>query len=293
MLGAVAGDIIGSSWEGSSCAELPLPLITDGSVLTDDTVCTIAIADALLRDIPFDDALRMWVRRYPGRGYGGAFYTWAHAEAAPAYNSFANGGAMRVSPVALVASSEDEVLSLAEKTACVTHNHPEGIQGAKAIALAIWFARQEMPQQEIRRQIQDRFGYDLRASVQARAENYGFSVLASETVPDALVSALEATSFEGAIRNAIAIGGDSDTIACMAGGIAEALFGMPKSLAKETQAELPQEMQDVLTQLYSKAGLSMPLRFEQPVPPSEQRVKSQLSFVERLAEALRSWNART
>lgn len=259
MLGAIAGDIIGSCWEGSACANLPLPLITPQSTFTDDTVCTVAIADALISGKSIEESLRRWVRRYPNRGYGGAFYTWAHAEKAPPYGSFANGGAMRVSPAALLSTSLDEALRLAEATASVTHNHPDGIQGAKAIAAAIWYAREGLLPADIRLRVERLSGYDLRGSVEHRASNYGFSTLASETVPDALVSALEATSYEGAIRNAIAIGGDSDTVACMAGGIAEALYGMPPDIVRALRAELPDEMYEVLSELYSSAGQPFPL----------------------------------
>lgn len=259
MLGAIAGDIIGSRWEGGSCDDLPLPLITPESCFTDDTVCTIAIAASFLNDVPFDESLRAWVPRYPNRGYGGSFYTWAHAHAAPPYNSFANGGAMRVSPAALFAQSASEAMELAAQTAAVTHNHAEGLTGARAIAVAIWYARNGVSPAVIRSRVEAMFGYDLQASVSDRALTFGFSTLARETVPDALVSALEATSFEGAIRNAIRIGGDSDTVACMAGGIAEALFGIPGYLVDDLRGELPAEMWEVLEGTYKKAGCAFPL----------------------------------
>lgn len=264
MLGAVLGDIIGSCWEGSSCADLPLPLVTPQSRFTDDTVCTIAIADSLLEDTPPDQALRAWARRYPNRGYGGSFYDWVHTEDAPPYNSFANGGAMRVSAVALAAQSEQEALELAAFTAGVTHNHEDGMAGAQAIAVAIRYARTGVEPADIRERLTRRFGYDLRRTVADRASSYGFSTLASETVPDALVAALEATSYEGAIRNAIAIGGDSDTVACMAGGIAEALFGVPEHLFQAAHGKLPLEMWRVLEASYRKAQSPFPLRGTRP-----------------------------
>jgi ADP-ribosyl-[dinitrogen reductase] hydrolase len=278
MLGAVAGDIIGSCWEGSSCPDLPLPLITEQSVFTDDSVCTIAVADALLRGVPFEQALREWVPRYPNRGYGGKFYTWAHSANAPPYSSFSNGGAMRVSPVGLLAKSAEEALKLAEMTARVSHNHPDGMTGARAIALAIWYARSGYEPEDIRDRIQRISGWSLAGSVEHRASTYGFSTLASETVPDALVSALEANSFEGAIRNAIAIGGDSDTLACMAGGIAEALFGIPDDLAAGIQAELPAEMLSVLEQLYARAELPFPLKGTRPQVSPQPRQSQQSAF---------------
>lgn len=285
MLGAIAGDIIGSCWEGSACANLPLPLITAQSTFTDDTVCTIALADALISGRPLAETLRRWVRRYPNRRYGGSFYGWAHAESAPAYNSFANGGAMRVSPAALLATSIEDALRMAEETSAVTHNHPDGVQGARAIAAAIWYARNGLRPAEIRARVETLSGYDLRGSVEHRASNYGFSVLASETVPDALVSALEAKSYEGAIRNAIAIGGDSDTIACMAGGIAEALYGVPQDIVQTLRSELPDEMYDVLRELYAFAGQPFPLPGSYIVP-----VRQHLKIEQpRLLSRVRGW----
>lgn len=281
MLGAIGGDIIGSCWEGSACADVPLPLITPQSVFTDDTVCTIAIADAVLRSISFEQALREWVPRYPNRGYGGSFYTWAHSANAPAYNSFSNGGAMRVSPAGLLAKSAEEAMKVAEMTARVSHNHPDGMMGARVVALAIWYAREGYDPDDIRDRLQRISGWTLAGSVEHRASNYGFSTLASETVPDALVSALEADSYEGAIRNAIAIGGDSDTVACMAGGIAEALFGIPDDLAADIKAELPAEMLRVLEQLYERADAPFPLKGTRPQVTPQPRYSPQ-STLERV-----------
>lgn len=260
MLGAVLGDIIGSIWEGGSCTNPDKNLLGFGCDFTDDSVCTIAIAQALVEELDVAETLRHWVRRYPNRGYGGKFYTWAHSDTQGPYGSFANGAAMRVSPVGFLAKSATEALTLATLTAEVTHNHPEGIRGAQAIALAIWLARQGHSAADIRLEIQHKVGYALNQSMAqlAAPEAYGFSVLAEETVPEALTAALEADSFEAAMKNALCIGGDTDTIACMAGGMAEALFGIPKALVEASKEYVDADMQSVLDRLYACNGQSGP-----------------------------------
>jgi ADP-ribosylglycohydrolase len=271
MLGAIAGDICGSPYEGGSClpphlAEKPkygFQLFAQGSGLTDDTVCTIAIAEALLSDMDFAASLRRWTLRYPGRGYGRMFLTWATSTQGP-YQSFSNGGAMRVSPCALLARTLEDAEQLATISAQVTHNHTEGLRGARAIAAAIWLARQGARGSDLRRELQNRFGYDLRAPVAARAQVYKFSTLAEETVPNALVCAIEADSWEQAVTNAVWIGGDSDTVACMAGGIAEAQFGVPLHWATTAIAKLPPDMLEVLRQMYERADVASPWLAREP-----------------------------
>jgi ADP-ribosyl-[dinitrogen reductase] hydrolase len=265
MIGAISGDICGSPYEGGSCAPDHLQensnyrfkFFGNSAGVMDDTVCTVAVAEALLTDQDFAGALRKWVARYPGRGYGGRFNTWATSVTGP-YNSFGNGGAMRVSPCALLAQSLEEVERLALASAQVTHNHVDGIRGAQAVAAATWWAGQGADGETLRRELQARFGYDFRESVECRAQTFHFSTLASETVPDALVCAIEATSWRQAITNAVWIGGDSDTLACMAGGIAEARFGMPATLASTAMSRLPPDMQDVLSKLYGRGGFVAP-----------------------------------
>lgn len=272
MLGAIAGDICGSPHEGGF--HLPdhlVPKAADrykffgyGAVFTDDTVCTIAVADALLSDMDFAAALRRWVRRYPGRGYGGSFERWAESDRGP-YNSFANGGAMRVSPCALLAKSLEEAEQLALASAAVTHNHPEGLRGAQAISAAIWLTRHGATFHDLRKDLQARYGYDLSKSVEVRARDRGMSALAIETVPDALVAAIEAKSWRHTVSNALWIGGDCDTVACMAGGIAEARFGVPRDIAEKAVDHLPDAMVDVLEQLYGRAELIPPWK-QSPAP---------------------------
>ena len=282
MLGAIAGDICGAPWEGGSCPKDQLTLFSLEAGFTDDTVCTIAIASALLDDQDPAQMLRAWAAKYPGRGYGTSFHVWAHSQAGP-YGSYSNGGCMRVSPVGLLASSLDECDSWAEITAAVTHNHLEGLRGACAIAAAVWLARAGYPADQMRQILSARYGYDLRASVADLILDYRFSMLAAETAPRAIICALESSSWEDAIRNAIAVGGDSDTMACMTGGIAEARFGMPYQHAQTALAYLPLDMQEVLAELYLRAGLPVP--WQEPQVPTASFSTGKSS----LLSQIRSW----
>ena len=259
MLGAVLGDMVGSPYEGARCQNPKALLLTEGCSYTDDTVLTVAVAQALTNNSDVAQALRSWTRRHPGRGYGGAFLEWASSEHPRPYQSFSNGGSMRVSPAGLLAHSLDHALALATLTATPTHAHPEGLRGARAVAAAIYLARTGESPQAIREYVYANLGYDLSQTVQQRAQTFGFSTLAEDTVPDALTAALEATTFEQALRYALFIGGDSDTIACMAGGIAEARFGIPAHYVSFLEAHLPAEMLAVLHGLYAIAGRPCPL----------------------------------
>jgi ADP-ribosylglycohydrolase len=258
MLGAITGDIVAAPWEGGRCDREHFELFSTNACITDDTVCTIAIADALLNGKDYARTMRQWVIANPGRGYGSLFRSWALSLDGP-YNSFGNGGAMRVSPVGLLARSLEEAEHLAATTAAISHNHPDGIKGAQAIAVALWLTlRQEEPG-TIRREITQRYGYDLTPTV-AELEQAAlpFSTSAEDTVPAALICALEANSWQEAVTHAVAIGGDSDTLACMAGGIAEARYGIPLPIAQQAMEYLPREMVPVITQLYQTAGKPLP-----------------------------------
>lgn len=225
MLGSIAGDIIGSIYEGSQADRLDFPLFGYGNKFTDDSVLTVAIANAILTDTPYVTKLKEYYRLYPHAGYGGAFKTWAASSNILPYNSFGNGSAMRVSPVAYAFDDLSTVLEGAAKSAECTHNHPEGIKGAKAIAAAIFLAREGCTKEKIEKEIVDRFEYDLSATVKELHRQYRFDATCQGTVPQAIIAFLESSDFESAVRNAIFIGGDSDTLACMAGGIAEAFYG--------------------------------------------------------------------
>lgn len=268
MIGAIAGDICGSTFEKGSCPRADFRFFRAGSRFTDDTVCTVAVAEALLTGADFADALRSWVARYPNRCYGGLFVKWAAGTDGP-YNSFGNGGAMRVAPAGLLGPSLEEAELLAEFSAAVTHNHPEGIKGAQAIAAAIWWARQGVSAAEMRGLLSERYGYDLSATVAEMASTDAstrFSALAQDTVPQALIIALEAESWEDAVAYSVEVGGDSDTLAAMSGAISEARFGISPAVAARAFQELPAEMQEVMTALYVRAAMPLPWRAAEAGP---------------------------
>ncbi len=246
--GALAGDIIGSVYEQHSIKKTDLPLFDERCRFTDDTVLTIATAEALLDEKPdFAAAYQRWAIRHPGAGYGGTFRKWMRLEDPHPYNSFGNGSAMRVAPVAYVAKSIDQTLELAKKSAEVTHNHPEGIKGAQAVALAVFFARKKIGRLEIRNEIEQRFGYDLHRTLASIRPDYSFDVTCQGSVPESIICFLEASDCESAIRNAISLGGDADTMACIAGAIAGAYYGVSLALRNEVKEIIPESMQQVIT----------------------------------------------
>lgn len=258
MLGACIGDIIGSVYEFREWKSKEFALFSEKSEFTDDTVCTIAVAECLLDGTDPAAALRLWGRRYPGRGYGGRYAVWLRDAGVGPYDSYGNGAAMRVSPAALLSSSLDEALRLANHVTAVTHNHPEGIKGAEAAVTAIWLARQGESPEAIRGRIRKDFRYDLSRSVDKIRPDYCFNETCQDTVPQAITCALEAASFEDAIRNAVSLGGDADTLAAIAGPIAEVLYGIPEDIRRKGWMRLPKDMRDVLERLYEKSGVEQP-----------------------------------
>lgn len=224
MIGAIAGDIIGSVYEHRQIKTKDFPLFASLCNFTDDTVLTVAIADAILSGKPYVESVRRFGRRYPYAGYGGSFIHWLHTPNAGPYNSWGNGSAMRVSPVGFAFATEVEVLAQAKATAEITHNHPEGIKGAQATALAVFLARTGRDKESIRSRIVDQFEYDLDRTVEEIRPMYNFDISCQGTVPEALVAFLDSESYEDAVRNAVSLGGDSDTLACITGGIAEAFY---------------------------------------------------------------------
>ncbi len=225
MIGAIAGDIIGSIYEHHPIKTKNFPLFDDQCRFTDDTVLTAAIADAILSNRSYLASVRKIGLRHPHAGYGASFIRWLHAENPQPCNSWGNGAAMRVSPVGFAFSTEEEVLDQAKNTAAITHNHPEGIKGAQATALAIFLARTGHSKKNIKARLSREFGYDLNRTIDAIRPSYTFDISCQGTVPEAVICFLEAASYEDAVRNAVSLGGDSDTLACIAGGMAEAFFG--------------------------------------------------------------------
>ena len=225
ILGAIAGDVIGSVYEFNNTRTTDFPLFKRETTFTDDTVMTIAIADAILHNKDFAQTILDYGKRYPNRGYGTSFFNWlAHDTPAPPYNSWGNGSAMRVSAVGFAYNDLDKVLKKAEKTAVVTHNHPEGIKGAQATAAAIFLARTGKNKAEIKAYIEQKFGYDLDFTLDEIRPTFPFDESCQGTVPQSIVALLESTDYDSAIRLAISLGGDSDTIACITGGIAIAFY---------------------------------------------------------------------
>ncbi len=254
MLGAITGDIVGSIYEHSNIKTKEFPFFGDRCTFTDDSVCTVAVADCLMAGGDFADYLRRYVLRHPRRGYGGMFQRWATAWESAPYNSWGNGSAMRVSPVAHVARDERDALDLADQSSSVTHNHPDAVAGAQAVTLAMWMAKEGADAMTIRQDIGDRFDYDLSRTVDEIRPSYAFDVSSAGTVPQAITCALEATDYEDAVRNAVSIGGDTDTIACITGGIAEVMFGLPGVIAEISRSYLTDDLVEVVDRFVEFVG---------------------------------------
>lgn len=253
MLGALTGDIIGSVFESAPIKSKHFPLFSQDSTFTDDSVLTVAVADALLADADFASTYREYFRRFPDRGYGSGFCCWAMSNAGQPYNSFGNGSAMRVSPVGWAFDSLESVLDAAERSAVVSHNHAQGIRGAQAVAAAIFMARRGRSKTEIKDFVAGRFGYDLDRTLEAIRPGYAFDVSCEGSVPESIIAFLESSSFEDAIRNAVSLGGDSDTMACISGAIAEAYYGMiPAPILAQLGARLPPELGAVVDRFRQK-----------------------------------------
>jgi len=253
MIGAIAGDIIGSVYEYRQIKTEDFPLFQPRCSFTDDTVLTVAVADAILAGRPYQESIIEIGRRYPESGYGGAFIDWLYSDHPKPYNSWGNGSAMRVSPVGFAFDKMDDVLSEARKSAKLSHNHPEGIKGAQATALAIFLARTRQTKEEIRHQISRRFEYNLNRSVDDIRPTYSFDVSCQGTVPEAIIAFLDSTSYEDAIRNAVSLGGDSDTLACITGGIAEAFYGeVPVEIQAKVRELLTPDLLEIVDSFYAK-----------------------------------------
>lgn len=250
IIGAIIGDVVGSYYESRyrNPKSTNISLFTKRSCFTDDTVMSLAVADWLLSGVPLQETMPNWGLRYPHRGYGGMFYKWLYINKnKEPYNSFGNGASMRVSPCGYYAKSLKEAHELAKQSAEVTHNHPEGIKGAQSIASSIFLARQHKSKDEIRDYIEQTFGYNLHRSCDEIRPIYQFDVTCQGSCPEAIIAFLDSHDYESAIRLAVSLGGDSDTIACMTGGIAAAYYGIPTWLVKYVVTEyLPQYMLDII-----------------------------------------------
>ena len=259
MLGAIAGDIIGSTREWEPLKSTRFELFPDGSRFTDDSVLTIAVAEALLDGLDLTQQLKRYCLEYPQAGYGGTFIRWAFSADMKPYGSWGNGSAMRVSSVGHLFDSVDEVLHHAQRTAEVTHNHPEGIKGAQAVALAILLARQGASKDEILDAIRARAGYPLERTIDEIRPTYAFDVSCAGSVPEAIQAFLEADDYEHAVRLAVSLGGDSDTQACIAGGIAEEFFGgVPEPIARIARGFLDPPLRAVLDRWESRSPAHRP-----------------------------------
>lgn len=245
MWGAIIGDVVGSLFERFNHKNKEFELFHALSHYTDDTVMTIATMDALLKDIPFEVAYKEWYRKYPKAGFGQRFREWGKDDSYEPLRSYGNGSAMRVSPVAYWKETLDEVLDLATQSTNITHNHPEGVKGARAVASVIFLARSNKSKEEIKKHIEDTYHYDLSETTDSIRSWYKFDVTCQGSVPQAIRCFYEATDFEDAIRLAISIGGDSDTIACMTGSMAEAYYPIDRKIKQETLNRLPREFVDV------------------------------------------------
>ena len=267
MYGAILGDIIGSPYEfdrGNKTKDFTL--FDRGCTYTDDSVMTIAVAEALMKAIKLGviddemktkdltiDAMHDWGGKYPYAGYGGGFGRWLRLKNREPYNSWGNGSAMRVSSTGWLFDDIETTRKVARWTAEVTHNHPEGVKGAESMASAIFLARNGSSKDEIKEYIIREFGYDFSRTCDDIRPNYRHVESCQETVPEAITAFLEGENFEDVIRNAVSLGGDTDTLACIAGSIAEAFYGVPEELKRECEQRLPKDLLDVLESMpYTK-----------------------------------------
>jgi len=266
MHGAIAGDVIGSVYEHTPAHGIDFsPLIADRARYTDDSVLTVATAHALLTDGDYGAAYHSFGNRYPHAGYGGAFRSWLRSPERQPYGSWGNGSAMRVSPIGWAFDDEPTVLAEAARSAAVTHDHPDGIKGAQAVALAVLLARLGADRSLIVRELSGRFGYDLSRTVEEIRPDYGFDVSCAGSVPEALVAFLDSRDFEHAVRLAISLGGDSDTQAAIAGAVAEAAYdGVPAAIWDGVRSRLPDDLSEIIRSFAERYAVAFGASRPQP-----------------------------
>jgi len=253
MIGALVGDIVGSAYEFMASKQTDFPLFSDATRFTDDSVLTIAVADCILTGASYVDKFHEYTSAYPNRIYGAGFMQWVESGSREPYNSWGNGSAMRVSPVGFAFDDSVSVLAEAKRSAEVTHNHPEGIKGAQATALCVFMARTGSPKDEIRDVVASQFDYDLGRTVEQIRPKYEFNESCQGTVPEAIVAFLDSDDYESAIRLAISLGGDADTLACITGGIAGAFYGgVPESIARPALETLDDRLRSVVDEFCAR-----------------------------------------
>ena len=256
ILGAITGDIIGSIYEFDNIKTMDFPLFSEGCCETDDSIMTFATMDVLINKGDYTETYQRYGRKYPDPDYGGYgenFNEWIRTTKPRPYNSWGNGSAMRVSPVAWCCNNLDDVMAMAKMSAEVTHNHPEGIKGAQSTAAAIYMARIGKSKDEIKSFITDTFAYDLDRKINDIRPTYKFDVSCQGSVPEAIIAFLESTDFENAIRLAVSIGGDSDTIACITGGIAEAYYkAIPEYIIENVFNILPENLIEIIEEFSTR-----------------------------------------
>lgn len=264
ILGAIAGDIIGSVYEFKPVKTTEFELFIEkgnsrlSSAFTDDTVMTIANADWLLHGGNLSRIMQFYGRSFPHAGYGGMFSTWLSEHDPRPYNSFGNGSGMRVSPVGWAFQTLEETLDAAEESAAVTHNHPEGIKGAQAIASSIFLARNGKSKDEIKEYVTSKFGYDLNRTCDEIRPDYSFDVTCQGSVPESIICFLESTDYESTVRLAVSLGGDADTQGAMAGSIAEAYYrGVSEPIRSKACHRIPDDFIDILYAFGDKFGITL------------------------------------
>lgn len=256
MLGSIIGDILGSTYEFANIKTKDFPLFTEEKEFTDDSILTIATADWLLHGGEIGDYYLQYALKYPNPmgAYGSSFTQWMIDGKKKPYNSCGNGSAMRVGPVGWINGTEVEIMKTAKVSAECTHNHPEGIKGAQAVALCIFLSKRGEHKETIRNTIIDKFGYDLNFTCKSIRPTYEWGGTCQTSVPQAIVAFLDGEDFEDCIRNAISIGGDSDTIGCITGSIAEAYYGIPKEIYNKGLSYLPTELKAVVIEFETYYG---------------------------------------
>jgi ADP-ribosylglycohydrolase len=253
MLGAIAGDIIGSVYEFRNIKTKEFELFSSRCCFTDDTVLTVAAADSILTGTPYVENLKIFFHAYPYCGYGGSFAGWAQSDSSEPYNSWGNGAAMRISPVGYAYADLETVLQKSREFTEVTHNHPEGIKGGQATAAAIFLARQRQSKDQIQNYIESQFQYDLSEHTDLIRPTYEFNESCQETVPQAIRAFLDSTDFEDALRIAVSLGGDTDTLACITGGIAQAFYqGVPEAIQTKVYEILDENLGEITRKFMEK-----------------------------------------